>query len=77
MEMNAYKKTFFGSILAFFIGTSCCWMSSLAIGLGGVTFAGLAIRFLEDLQLLLIPLGIILLITTIVLYSKVKRKKNC
>ncbi|MBK7635173.1 MAG: hypothetical protein IPJ13_13535 [Saprospiraceae bacterium] len=42
MDTN-YKKSFFGSIIAFILGTSCCWLTSLAVWLGGATIlTGLA-----------------------------------
>jgi len=36
--MKRYKKTLLGSMAAFFIGTSCCWLSSLGVWLGGAAF---------------------------------------
>ena len=35
-EMN-YKQSIIGSIIAFIIATSCCWLPALIIGLGGAT----------------------------------------
>jgi len=37
MKTN-YEKSFLGSILAFILGTSCCWLTSLAVSFGGATF---------------------------------------
>ncbi|MFK7969045.1 MAG: hypothetical protein AB8F95_01700 [Bacteroidia bacterium] len=71
--MNSYKKTLLGSIAAFFIGTSCCWLSSLAIWLGGAAFIGTIASLVEDFQSILIGLGAALLIMSIVLYVKKKR----
>ena len=73
--MKQYKNTLFGSIVAFFVGTSCCWLSSLAIWVGGVAFIGVVVNTIEAIQSLMIGLGIILLITTIFLYSKMKTGK--
>ena len=75
IQMKQYNKTLFGSIIAFFVGTSCCWLSSLALWVGGVTFIGMVVNFIEDAQILLLGLGIILLITSIFLYLKANRKE--
>lgn len=32
-----YKQSIIGSIVAFIIATSCCWLPALIIGLGGAT----------------------------------------
>ena len=32
-----YKRSIIGSIIAFAIATSCCWLPALIIGLGGAT----------------------------------------
>jgi len=71
--MKDYKKTFFGSIVAFFVGTSCCWLSSLAIWIGGATLFGTLITFIEDIQGWLIGLGGLL--TALSLYLYFKRRK--
>ena len=68
--MKPYKKTLLGSIVAFLIGTSCCWLSSLVIWFGGLTFLGSIISIVDDLQTQLILISIILGIITIYLYQK-------
>lgn len=68
--MKDYKKTFLGSLVAFFVGTSCCWMSSLAIWIGGATLFGTFVTFIEDMQLLLIGLGGVLAAISLYLYFK-------
>ena len=65
-----YKKTFWGSVVSLFLGTSCCWMSSVAVWFGGATFVGLITRYLENAQAFLIGVGIILSIITIFHYMK-------
>jgi len=70
--MKSYKKTFYGSLIAFFVGTSCCWISGLAIWLGGAAFAGMAVRYIQNLQLLILSLGIILLILAFIQYARRK-----
>ncbi|MEE9372172.1 MAG: hypothetical protein V3V00_03890 [Saprospiraceae bacterium] len=70
--MKNYKKTFWGSIVAFFVGTSCCWLGTLAIWIGGAAFVGTITGLIEDVQFLLVGLGIMLLMFTIFLYVKMK-----
>ena len=74
--MKDYKKSLFGSIIAFFVGTSCCWMSSLAIWVGGATLFGSLITFIEDIQLLLLVLGSLLAIVSFYLYFQKRRSKD-
>ena len=74
-EMKNYKRTFLGSAVAFFIGTSCCWLTSLAIWLGGATLIATIASLIENVQTLLISLGTILLIITLFLYLKGRKKK--
>lgn len=71
--MKDYKKTFIGSIVAFFIGTSCCWLSSLAIWIGGATILGTVSSFVDRVQIPLVGLGVVLLLVAV--YSFVKRRK--
>lgn len=71
--MNDYRKTFIGSIIAFFFGTSCCWLSAIAVWLGGATFLGVLIAWIENVQTQLVLLSIGLLILSVYLYQK---KKN-
>ena len=73
--MKNYKKTFWGSIIAFFVGTSCCWLTSLAIWFGGIAFIGSIVSLIDELQILIISLGIILLIFTLFLYVKMRKKQ--
>jgi len=70
--MKNYKKTLAGSLIAFFIGTSCCWLTSLAIWLGSITFLGSIIHFIENVQTQLMLLGVILAIISAYLYLKNK-----
>jgi len=63
-----YKKTFLGSIIAFVIGTSCCWLSSLAIWIGSAAVLGVVANFIENIQMFLIIIGVILLLLSGVFY---------
>jgi cytochrome c biogenesis protein CcdA len=58
MKTN-YKKSFLGSVLAFVLGTSCCWLTSLAVWLGGATFLTVLSRFVHEYTTII--LGIALL----------------
>ncbi|MFK8008813.1 MAG: LPXTG cell wall anchor domain-containing protein [Saprospiraceae bacterium] len=59
MKLN-HKNTFWGSVVAFFIGTSCCWISSLAIWLGSATLLTWLSIFIESIQALFIFVGALL-----------------
>lgn len=69
MEIN-HKKTFIGTVIAFFLSISCCWMSSLAIWLGGTTLLTSFAAYLGQLQLFIIAIAIFLGILSLVLYKK-------
>ena len=71
MKLN-HKNTFWGSVLAFFIGTSCCWMSSLAIWLGGATLLTWTTTFIESIQELLIFAGALLGVISLFLFFRKK-----
>jgi len=74
--MKHYKKTFLGSVFAMILGTSCCWLSSLAIWFGGVTLIGLVVEFIENIQLQLILLSGFLGILSLFLFVRNKKKKS-
>jgi len=74
--MKDYKKTLFGSMLAFFVGTSCCWLSSLAIWIGGATLIGTLVTFIEDVQLLSLALGGLLAVCSLYLYFQKRKVKG-
>jgi len=71
--MTDYKKTIIGSLFTFVIGTSCCWISAVAIWGGGATFIGAVVQFIEDIQTQLIILSVVLGIISIYLYRKRKK----
>jgi hypothetical protein len=47
---SGYKKSFLGSIVAIVLGTSCCWITSLAVWLGGATVLTVFARFISQYQ---------------------------
>lgn len=69
MDVN-HKKTFIGSIIAFFLGVSCCWVSALAIWLGGTTILTSVAAYLGKLQYTIIVLGIFLGVLSLVLFIR-------
>ena len=59
MKTN-YKQSFLGGILAFVLGTSCCWLTSLAVWLGGASALAVSTRIWSEYHKLLLLLGICL-----------------
>jgi len=68
--MKTWKKTFVGGLAAFFLAFSCCWISALAIWLGGTTLLGVLAVYLESMQLPLIILGAALITAALISYNK-------
>lgn len=64
------KKTFIGSLVAFFLGTSCCWISSLVIWLGGAALLTSFANHFGQLQYVFLFIGIFLSVLSAVLYFK-------
>lgn len=59
MKAN-YKKSFLGSVLAFILGASCCWLTSLAVWFGGVTILTAFATFLGRFNTVIFILAILL-----------------
>jgi len=74
--MQSHKKTFFASVVAVFIGTSCCWLSAIAMWFGGLSFLGFVIHAIEDFQLQLLIVSGTLGVISIVLFRRNSRNKN-
>lgn len=74
--MNSYKRTLLGSIIAFLVGTSCCWLSSLAIWIGGAAFISTLASLIEDAQTTLLVTAAVLLAVSLLLYLRANRKKR-
>jgi len=72
--MKGQRKTFFSGMVALVLGTSCCWMSSLAIWVGGASFMGLAAHHMEQMRIPLLVIGIILI--SIAFHKKLKAKNK-
>jgi hypothetical protein len=73
MKAN-YKKTFFGSIIAFVLGTSCCWLTSLAVWLGGATILTAFATFLGRFNTVIIIFATLLLVLGIIQFWTHRRK---
>ena len=61
MKAN-YKKSFLGCALAFILGTSCCWITSLAVWLGGATILTAFATFVGRFNALIIIFTILFLV---------------
>jgi hypothetical protein len=73
MKTN-YKKSLLGSIVAFVLGTSCCWLTSLAIWFGGATFLTILSRFVHEYNTSILIIAALFL--GIGLYQFWKHKKH-
>ncbi|MFK7806471.1 MAG: hypothetical protein AB8F74_01595 [Saprospiraceae bacterium] len=71
--MKNYKKTLFGGIVTFVIGTGCCWISSLAVWLGGGVIVGTFVNFIESTQSSFILMSILLAMGSIFLHFRNRR----
>jgi len=69
MKINP-KKTFIGSLVAFFLGISCCWMSALAIWLGGATMLTSVANYFGKLQYAILLIGLLLAGLSLFLFLK-------
>lgn len=72
MENN--KWTLISGFAAILIGTSCCWLSSLAIWIGGATLLGATTTYTESILIPMIIIGFLLLLLGF--YKNQKSKKN-
>ena len=60
--------------MAFILGTSCCWLTSLAVWLGGATFLTVLSRFVHNYNSII--LGVAILFFGIAIYQFLKHKKR-
>lgn len=75
MKAN-YKKSFLGSVLAFILGTSCCWLTSLAVWLGGATFLTVLSRFVHNYNSIILSVAVLFLGIAIFQFWKHKKGKS-
>jgi len=73
--MKPSKKTLVGGLTAIFLSFSCCWLSALALWIGGSTLLGVLAVYMESLRLPLIIFGIILITAAATTYSRKNEEK--
>ena len=71
MKLNQ-KNTFIGSIIALFLGSSCCWLTTFAAWIGGGVIITALVTLIDKVNIYLIIIGIILALTAIFLFAKSK-----
>lgn len=69
-----YKKTLGASVAALLLGTSCCWLTTLAVWLGGASLLTVLSTITERYQIIFLTLAAIFLAITGILYIKHRRK---
>ena len=74
MKMNA-KNSFLGSLIALLLGSSCCWLSTLAVWIGGASLISPIAAFFGQLQIYLLISGVLLALGGTLLY--LKQSKCC
>lgn len=69
------KKVFIGSVVSLFLGTSCCWISAIAVWAGGFTLIGATCFLFKDLLSVITTSSIVLfLVVFIRFYLSLKKK---
>ena len=72
--MFNHKNTFIGSVIALFLGTSCCWLTTLAAWIGSATLITAIVTVMDKLDLYFMAIGFVLAGTALFLYV---RSKGC
>ena len=75
MKTN-YKKSFLGSILAIILGTSCCWLTSLAIWLGGATILTVISNFANQYNSIILTIALLFFMVGLYQFWKHKKSKT-
>ena len=65
------KKTFWTSVGALILGTSCCWMSSLLIWIGGGAFLTAVTSYLSGGRLAFTIVGVVFALGAVIIYKKI------
>lgn len=73
---SKYKKSFLGSVIAFVLGTSCCWLTSVAVWLGGATVLTVISNFTHKYQAVILTISALLFIGGMYQFWKHKKKKS-
>jgi uncharacterized protein (DUF2147 family) len=71
-----YKKSFLGSILAFILGTSCCWLTSLAVWLGGATLLTVISKFAHQYNTIILSVALLFFLIGLYQFWKHKKRKT-
>ncbi len=74
MKTN-YKKSFLASIFAVILGTSCCWLTSLAIWIGGATLLTVISKFAHQYNTIILTIALLFFIVGIYQFWKHKKRK--
>jgi len=74
--MKNYKKKFLGSLFVLIVGSSCCWLSTLAIWVGGAVIFGTISSFIAGYQAVLLVIGVLLLLISFGLYLKNRKHSD-
>jgi hypothetical protein len=74
MKAN-YKKSLLGSIIAFVLGTSCCWLTSLAVWLGGATFLTILSRFVHNYNSIILAIAFVFFVIAVYQFWKHKKRR--
>ncbi len=76
---ESYKKSIIGSAIAFILGTSCCWITSVAVYIGGATiltaFATCVDRF-NTLIIIFAIIPLVLGVMQLLTHRQKLRKQN-
>jgi hypothetical protein len=65
-----YKKSILGSVIAFVLATSCCWLPALIVVLGGASSMLAIAKGIEQFGGVFIAMGVLLLLYGAYLYYK-------
>ncbi len=74
--MDKHKKTLIGSVIAFIIGTSCCWVSSILLWIGATGIMVTVVNYLEDIREIVIEIGLLLALVSMYFKKRQKRKRH-
>jgi threonine/homoserine/homoserine lactone efflux protein len=59
MKLNA-KKSLWASAIALLLGSSCCWLTTVAAWFGAATVVGFFVKFMGNFQGILLGIGVFL-----------------
>lgn len=74
--MKNQRKTFLSGLFAIVLGTSCCWISTIAVWTGGVGLLSVLAKYSGKIQVTLLPIGILLIAISIYKFLKEKKIEN-